>query len=149
MFTPFPCHEPRIHTASPSWAMCTSSLIFQSLNFHVLISSVQESTGPKGMISVFCSLNWAVAAWQKRSRHFWSSFGSSSWLRNIVVSSAYTLTSTLFSLLFTLNPFRGEFQIFLISGSIARLYSRHDIGSPWCTPLLTPGDLLVISIQLS
>ena len=34
-------------------------------------------------------------------------------------------------------PSSSEFLIACASGSIAKLYRRHDIGSPWCNPLFT------------
>ncbi|CAK5280491.1 unnamed protein product, partial [Mycena citricolor] len=125
--TLFPIHAPKHLTGSPSLAIFTCSGI--------------KSMVPIGIISVLFMLNLAPDALHHLSIMSRSSPKSSSASRYTAVSSANSVAISLSTLPFILIPFSLDWRSDSASGSIARLNSRHESGSPWRTPRVTLNGL--------
>lgn len=135
-----PIHAPRHLMAVPS---CAIFIVFWRLmssgwSFLVAIILSRCSCVPMGTISVFSMLNLAPDALHHRVRISCSVSYLSFSDRYIVVSSAYRLILMFVGVPGITKPDRlGVFLTVAASGSIARLNSRHDRGSPCRTPLDT------------
>src|SRR5204862_7173428 len=86
--------------------------------------------------SVFVMLNFAPEAVHHFFRVLWRVENLSLAFRYTVVSSAKRAVISFFVIPGTLYPSRSDLLSISAKGSIARLNSRHDSGSPCRTPLI-------------